>query len=139
MAFSWKDKNGLVLIKYQDPFMWYFLILCLAAFLYGLRIWVLLSSFWIFIPTLYLSCMHIKKSVNISFSFSNSRRYSANANVIAAVKAKSLDHVGTFLPTWFFLKIKQEENTYTQTNTCLLHVSRNFKDVFKYICFTLYL
>ena len=62
-------------------------------------------------------------------------------------KAKSLYHVGTFLPMWFFLplqkfktiKIKLEKNTYTQANTCLLHISRNFKDIFKYICFTLYL
>ena len=62
-------------------------------------------------------------------------------------KAKSLYHVGTFLPTWFFLplqkfktiKTKLEKNTYTQANTCLLHISRNFKDIFKYICFTRYL
>ena len=60
-------------------------------------------------------------------------------------KAKSLYHVGTFLPTWFFLplqkfktiKIKWEKNLYTQANTCLLHISRNFKDIFKYIWFTL--
>ena len=62
-------------------------------------------------------------------------------------KAKSLYHVGTFLPTWFFLplekfktiKIKPEKDPYTQTNTCLLHMSRNFKEILKYICFTLYL
>ena len=61
-------------------------------------------------------------------------------------KAKSLYHVGTFLPTWFFLplqkfktiKIKWEKNLYTQANTCLLHISRNFKDIFKYIWFTPY-
>ena len=62
-------------------------------------------------------------------------------------KAKSFYRVGNFLPTWFFLplrkfrtiKIKLEKNSYTQTNACLLHISRNFKDIFKYICFTLYL
>ena len=36
-------------------------------------------------------------------------------------KAKSLYHVGTFLPTWFILPLK------------------NCKDIFRYICFTLYL
>ena len=36
-------------------------------------------------------------------------------------KAKSLYHVGTFLPTWFILPLK------------------NCTDIFKYICFTLYL
>ena len=62
-------------------------------------------------------------------------------------KAKSCYHIDTFLPTWFFLplqkfktiKIKLEKNTYTQANMCLLHISRNFKDIFKSICFTLYL
>ena len=59
-------------------------------------------------------------------------------------KAKSLYHVSTFLPTWFLplqkfktIKIKREKNLYTQANTCLLHISRNFKDIFKYIWFTL--
>ena len=77
-------------------------------------------------------------------NLSNSRRHSANADVIAE---KSFYRVGNFLPTWFFLplrkfrtiKIKLEKNSYTQTNACLLHISRNFKDIFKYICFTLYL
>ena len=62
-------------------------------------------------------------------------------------KTKSLYHVSTFLPMGFFLplqkfetiKIKLEKNSYTQTNACLLHISRNFKDIFKYMCFTLYL
>ena len=62
-------------------------------------------------------------------------------------KAKLMYHVGTFLPTWFFwplqkfksIKIKPEKNPYTQINTCLLHISWNFKDIFKYNCFTLYL
>ena len=52
-------------------------------------------------------------------------------------KAKSLCHVGTFLPMWFFLllqkfktiKIKPEKNPYTQTNTFLLHISRDFNDI----------
>ena len=62
-------------------------------------------------------------------------------------KTKSLFHIDTFLSTLLFLplqkfktiKIKQEKNPYTQANMCLLHISRNFKDIFKYICFTLYL
>ena len=62
-------------------------------------------------------------------------------------KAKLLYHVSTFLSTWFFLplqkfttiKIKLEKNLYTQANMCLLHISRNFKDIFKYVCFILYL
>ena len=66
---------------------------------------------------------------------------------LLAWKAKSLYHISTFLPTWLFLplqkfktiKIELEKSTYTQTNTCLLHISMNFKDIFKYICFTLYL
>ena len=62
-------------------------------------------------------------------------------------KAKSLYHVGTFLPTWFFLplqkfkttKIKAEKNPQTQTIGCLLQIVRDFKDIFKHICFALYL
>ena len=39
------------------------------------------------------------------------------------------------------IKIKPEKNPYTQANTCLLHVSRNFKDIFKfmYILYSLFL
>ena len=33
------------------------------------------------------------------------------------------------------IKIKLDKNPYTQANTCLLHISRNFKDIFKYISF----
>ena len=64
-------------------------------------------------------------------------------------KAKSLYHVGTFLPKCFFLpfqkfktiNIKPEKNPYTQANTCLIQVSRNFKDIFKflYILYSLFL
>ena len=36
-------------------------------------------------------------------------------------------------------KVQNYQNPYTQTNTCSLHISRNFKDIFKYICLTLYL
>ena len=57
------------------------------------------------------------------------------------LKANSLYHVGTFLPLQKFktFKIKLEKNTYTQANTCLLHILRNFKDIFQYIYFTIYL
>ena len=34
-------------------------------------------------------------------------------------------------------KKKTEKNPYTRTNTCLLHISRNFKDNFINMCFTL--
>ena len=62
-------------------------------------------------------------------------------------KAKWFYCVGYFLPTWLFLplrkfrtiKIKLEKSPYTQINASLLHISRNFEDIFKYICFTLYL
>ena len=72
-------------------------------------------------------------------NLSNSRQHSATW--LLTWKAKSLYHVGTFLPTRFFLslpkfkiiKIKLEKNTYTQANTYLLHISRNFKYIFKYI------
>ena len=53
-------------------------------------------------------------------------------------KAKSLYNVG-FVSVLFFLplqkfktiKIKREKNPYTQTNKCILHISRNFKDMRK--------
>ena len=56
-------------------------------------------------------------------------------------KVRLLYHFGTFLPTWFFLplqkfktiKTKMGKNPYTQANMCLLHISRNFKDIYKYI------
>ena len=40
-----------------------------------------------------------------------------------------------FLPLEKFktIKIKLEKNTYTQANKRLPHISRNFKDIFKYI------
>ena len=67
-------------------------------------------------------------SLNLDNSLSNSRRHSANADVIADV---------TFSATsqkFKTIKIKPEKiPLYTQTNTCLLHFSRNFKDIFKYV------
>ena len=40
-------------------------------------------------------------------SLSNSRRHSANADVIADVKSKIIVHVSIFLPTWFFLPLQK--------------------------------
>ena len=80
---------------------------------------------------------------------SNSRGQSANVDVIADVKSKIIVLRRHFFADLIFsatsqkfktIKIKPEEiPLYTKTNTCLLHISRNFKDIFKYICFTLYL
>ena len=91
----------------------------------------------------------LRHSFFITFinSLSNSNQHSANADMIADVKSKIIVLCRHFLPTWFFLphqkfktiKIKLEKKTYTQVNTCLLHISRNLKDIFKYICFSLYL
>ena len=82
-------------------------------------------------------------------SLSNSRRQSANVDVIADVKSKIIVLRRHFFADLIFsatsqkfktIKIKPEKiPLYTQTNTCLLHISRNFKDIFKYICFMLYL
>ena len=71
----------------------------------------------------------------------------ANADAIANIKSKIIVlcwhffiNVIFFLPFQKFkTKIKLEKNPYTQANTCLLHILRNFKDIFKYKCFTLYL
>ena len=59
-------------------------------------------------------------------------------------KAKLLYHVGKkckrfFLPLQKFktIEIEPEKNPYTQASMCLLHISRSFKDNFKYIYFTL--
>ena len=49
-------------------------------------------------------------------------------------KVKWLNHIGTFLPTWFFLPLqklktiitKPAKNPHTQANMCLLHISRYF-------------
>ena len=76
------------------------------------------------------------------YSLSNSRWHSEKAVVIANVKSKiivSRRHYfcrGDFL--WHF-KIQNYQNPYTQTNMCSILISKNFKDIFKYICFTLYL
>ena len=82
-------------------------------------------------------------------SLSNSHRHSANADMIADVKSKIIVSRRHFFADMIFsatsqkfktIKIKPEKiPLYTQTNACLLHISRNFKDIFKYICFTLYL
>ena len=78
-------------------------------------------------------------------SLSNSCRHLANVNVIAKVKSRiTVSHQHFFADVIFLplekfktIKIKSEKNFYTQTNTYLLHISRNFKDIFKHICFTL--
>ena len=77
----------------------------------------------------------------ISFinSLSNSCQHSANANMIAEVTRKiTVSHWHffanmTFLPLQKFKTIKKklEKKSYTQTYTYLLHISRNFKDIFK--------
>ena len=77
------------------------------------------------------------KLQTLLFSLSNSRRHSANADVIADVKSKitvSRQHFFgdvIFCATWKgkfkTTKIRLEKNPYTQANTCLLHISRNFK------------
>ena len=80
-------------------------------------------------------------------SLSNSRWHWANADVIADLKNKIIvsrrhffaDVIVLPLQKFKTIKIKPEKNLYTQTNMCLLDVSRNFKGIFKYICFTLYL
>ena len=77
-------------------------------------------------------------------SLSNSR--STNADMIADLKSKIIVFHRHFFADVIFLplqkfrtiKIKPEKNPYTQTNTCFLLISRNFKGIFKYICFTLY-
>ena len=79
-------------------------------------------------------------------SLSNSRRHSANADMIANLKSKIIVYHRHFfahvivLPLQKFktIKIKPEKNPYPQTNTCLRHISRNFKCIFKYVCFALY-
>ena len=76
-------------------------------------------------------------------SLSNSCWHSTNADVIADVKSKII--VQHFSAMWFFLllqkfktiKIKSEKNPYTQANKYLLHISKNFKDIFIYILFSL--
>ena len=110
-----------------------------------------------FIPVITGGALSSDENVNYflhhfdtGISLSKLRWHSANADVIADVKIKIKIIVsqGTFLPTWFFLplqkfktiKIKLENKTYAQANTCLLHIiSKDFKDIFKYICFSLYL
>ena len=77
------------------------------------------------------------------FSLSNSRRHLANADMKSKIILSRRQFFADviFLPLRKFrtIKIKLEKNSYTQTNVCLLHISRNFKDIFKYICFTFYL
>ena len=80
-------------------------------------------------------------------SLSNSRWYSANADVVADLKSKIIvsrrhlfaDVIVLPLQKFKTIKRQQEKNPYTQTNTYLLHISKNFKGIFKCICFTLYL
>ena len=75
-------------------------------------------------------------------SLSNSSQHSANADVIAYMKSKILVSRQHFFSDVIFSatsKVQNYQNPYAQTNTCSLHISRNFKDIFKYICFTLYL
>ena len=86
---------------------------------------------------------HCAKYMTYSiFSHSNSRRHLPNADVIADVKSKIIVSRRHFFADVIFSatsKVQNYPNLYTQTNTCSLHISRNFKDIFKYICFTLYL
>ena len=77
------------------------------------------------------------------FSLSNSRRHLANVDMKSKIILSRRQFFADviFLPLRKFRTIKKklEKNSYTQTNVCLLHISRNFKDIFKYICFTFYL
>ena len=66
-------------------------------------------------------------------SLSNSRWHSANADVIADVKSKIIVSRWHFFADVIFFatsKVQSYQNLYTQTNTCSLHISRNFKDIF---------
>ena len=72
-------------------------------------------------------------------SLFNSRQQSANADMISDMKSEIIvsrqyffvDVLFLLLEKFKTIKIKPEKNTYTQANTCLLHISRNFKDIFK--------
>ena len=82
-----------------------------------------------------------------NFSLSNSRQHSANVDVIADMKSKITKSRWYFFAdmilcaTWKgkfeTIKIKLEKNPYTQTNMCLLHIARNFKNIFKYKLYSL--
>ena len=78
----------------------------------------------------------------LTHSLSNSCQHLANADMITNMKSKIIvSHQHFFADVIFSAtsKVQNYQNPYTQTNTCSLHISRNFKDIFKYICFTLYL
>ena len=80
-----------------------------------------------------------KKFLQMSYflhSLSNSRQHSANANVIADMKSKITVSRRQFFADVIFSATSKVQNYQNKT---LLHISRNFKDIFKYICFTLYL
>ena len=73
-------------------------------------------------------------------------QYLVNDDVIANMKSKIIVSHRHFFADMIFsatskvpINIKPEKNPYTQANMCLVHISRNFKDIFKDICFTLYL
>ena len=79
---------------------------------------------------------------SVVYSLSNSRRHSANADVIADVKSKIIESRRHFFADVIFFTTwkvqnyqnKTGKNPNIQTNTYLLHISSNFKDIFKYIC-----
>ena len=105
----------------------------------------------IFLPYIcILEWLYVEGTLELRLdSLSTSRRHSANADVIADVKSKIIVSRRHFFVDVIFsatsqkfktIKIKPEKiPLYTQTNTCFLHISRNFKDIFRCICFTLYL
>ena len=89
-----------------------------------------------------------EKLLGESISLSNSRRHSANAEVIANVKSKIIVSCRHFFADMIFSATSKvqnyqnkirEKSLKTQTNRCLLQTLRDFKDIFKHISFTLYL
>ena len=93
----------------------------------------------------YLTLMEYYYTISDYISLSNSHQHSANVNVIANAKSKIIVSCWHFFGNVVFSATSKVQNYQNKTrenflhpnNTCLLHVSRNFKDIFKYICFTL--
>ena len=79
------------------------------------------------------------------FSLPNSCQHSANADVFADMKSKIIVSCWYFFADMVFSATSKVQNYQNKTGEkslnsnkyCLLHISRNFKDTFRYICFSL--
>ena len=76
-----------------------------------------------------------EQSFQLTSAFAKCRRDCQREKLNHCITSAHLCWCDFFLPLQKFktIKIKPEKNPCAQASTCLIHVSRNFKDIFKFM------